>query len=128
MHDDCKIFAEALIAATGAIKQTNESVKASRDREKETERREKETEARLYSLNSKLIVTIIAVAAIIVTGFVVRDYIQYTAVYDGVNQTQMTITGSNNKIKEGSGLNGNSTKTPKKSSTYQETILDSADN
>ena len=121
MHEDCQVLAEALIAATEAIKASNESIKTSRDRERETA-------IRLYNINSRLVVAVVVVSLIIVIGVVARDYIQYTSIYDGVNQTQMTITGSNNRIKERSETDGSSTKTPKEPSATKERILDSETN
>ncbi len=115
MHEDCQILAEALIAATEAIKASNESIKTSRDRERETA-------VKLYNLNSKLILAIMVVAAIIVIGFVARDYIQYSTSYDnGISQTQTTITGSNNEVGKGDVNNGETTKTTETTENTKET-------
>lgn len=68
MHDDCKIFVEALVAATEAVKQTNEVNK------------------RLYKL---FIFTVVVIVLLVLT----RDYIQYTSSYDypkAASQTNVT--------------------------------------
>ena len=111
MHDECKVFAEALKNAAEAMEIANESIRASRDRERETA-------VKLYNLNSRLILAIILVSAIIVSGFVDKDYIQYSASYEtvpAVNNTQ--IAGDNNKL--GGDINGTDTKATPQAETTQ---------
>ncbi len=108
MHEDCINLQESIKSATEAIKETNI------------------VNSKLYKLIILIVVSNVIIMLLGVTCVMYRDYIQYTTVYEGVTQTQMTITGSNNLIEKGGVKNGNITETPEKST--KETAIDSEDN